>query len=326
MLSGCVDMGNQPLTSKTPGNLYRSIFRPYAGLLDHRSHQTSDLSPPNLLTPGSRTESNNNLRNATTLLDRNIGKAENFSTRLEAGIQRQKAEGKDVSRLEALFERYNLLVNEAKNYRALAAKAVSEENNSSITDSNLENNSSEYLEREYLIKSQMCMIQANYVLREIFNELQHLMPESVELNDASHLSASGDGMVNLIGNFTLNLHMEKGEMAIPDISQDSEIYINGDYAVDEKTDKQGMVNLYHIHSADVKISGSRKTVLLRSKNISLTADGQGYVAFLGNGTYSVEEAGGIIKEQNWAHPFFREGTNPDEYWPDGRDNNTKTVK
>jgi len=25
-------------------------------------------------------------------------------------------------------------------------------------------------------------------------------------------------------------------------------------------------------------------------------------------------------------PFFREGTNPDEYWPDGRDNSTKTVK
>lgn len=264
ILSGCVDMGNQPLTSKTPESLYRSIFHPYAGLLYHRSHQASDLSPPNLLAPGSRTESNNTLRNATTLLDRNIGKAEIVSMRLEVGIQRQKAEGKDVSRLETLLEKYNLLVNEAKNYRALASKAVSEENNSSITDSNLENNSSEYLEREYLIKSQMYMIQANHVLREIFNELQHLMPESVELNDVSHLSASGDGMVNLMGNFTIKLHMEQGEMVIPDISQDSEIYINGDYVVDDKTNKQGMVNLYHIYSADMNISGSRKTVLLRN--------------------------------------------------------------
>lgn len=325
MISGCVDTGKQPLTAKAPVNLYKNIFYPYAGLLDHRNYQMPEVPHPDLFPSGSRSEPMNSLRDATSLLDRNIERAEIVSKKLEEGIQRQKAEGKDVSRLEALLDKYKLLVNEAKNYRALADKAFTEENNRSVTDSNLENNSTEYLEREYLIKSQMCMIQANYVLREIFKELQHQMPGSVVLNDTSHLSASGAGMVNLMGNFTLNLHMEKGEMAIPAISQNSEVYIKGDYTFEEKTDTQGDVDLYHISSADVKISGSHKMVLLRGQNISLTTDGEGYAAFLGNGTYSIEEAGGIKKEENWAHPFFREGTNPDEYGPDGRVNNITTV-
>ena len=72
-----------------------------------------------------------------------------------------------------------------------------------------------------------------------------------------------------------------------------------------------VLRMYHIHSADVKISGSRKTVLLRGSNITLTAaDGEGYAVFLGNGTYRIEDAGEIIKEQNWADPFPKEGMNP----------------
>jgi hypothetical protein len=258
--------------------------------------------------------------------------------RLEAGIQRQKVEGKNISRVEALLEKYKLLVEEAKKYRALADAAVSEENDSSIVNS--ENSSSENLKREYLIESQNNMIRANDILKEIFKELQHLMPGSEELNGMSRLSAAGEGMVNLMGNFTLNLHVEEGEMAVPVLSQDSEIYIKGDYTFEKKTDMQGKMRVYDILSADVKISGSHKAVMLRGKNITLTAEGEGYAAFLGNGTYRIEEAGGVKKEQNWAHPFFTEGKNPgeqglnglgehepddpDEHGPDGKNHDSVT--
>ena len=90
-------------------------------------------------------ESIQNLREATFLLDSNIEKAEIISTRLEEGIQRFKAEGEDVSRLEALLEEYNRLLEEAKEYRALADAAADEGNNSSTTDS--ENGSSESTEK-----------------------------------------------------------------------------------------------------------------------------------------------------------------------------------
>ena len=318
--SGCVDTGAQPLSSKAPENLYRSIFYPYVGLLDHRHLETSTSDS------GVREENSHypsegqryvfvvhDLGDATFLLDRNIKKAEIISARLEEGIQYYKAEGKDVSKLEALHEKYDLLIEDAKRYRALADAVVSEENNSSIVNSG--SSSSENARMEYLIKSQKSMIQANIVLREIFKEFQRLMPWGEEINNTSKLSAAGDGKVSLIGNFIVNLHLEKGDIAIPDLSPDSEIHMTGDYVFQEKTGMQGdVLRLYHIYSADAKIRGSRKTVLLRGSNITLNATGgEGYVVLLGSGTYRIEDTGGVIKEQKWANPFPEEGTDPGKY-------------
>jgi hypothetical protein len=320
IISGCVDTGAQPPSSKAPENLYRSIFYPNVGLLDHRHLETSTSGP------GVREENSHypsegqryvfvvrNLGDATFLLDRNIKKAEMISARLEEGIQYYKAEGKDVSKLEALHEKYDLLVEDAKRYRALADAAVSEENNSSIVNSG--NSSSENARMEYLIKSQKSMIQANIVLREIFKEFQRLMPWGEEINNTSKLSATGDGKVSLVGNFILNLHLEKGDIAIPDLSPDSKIHVTGNYIFQEKTGMQGdVLRLYHIYSADAKILGSSKTVLLRGSNITLNATGgEGYVVFIGSGTYRIEDTGGMIKEQKWANPFPEEGTDPNKY-------------
>jgi hypothetical protein len=306
--SACVDAGDHALSSKATENLYRNIFYPYTGLLNHRGTELSDPSvqeqtPYSSNGPGC--ERAYNLRNATLLLDRNIEKAEVISARIEEGIQHYKAEGKDVRKLETLLQKYNLLVEDAKKYRALADSAIAEEKNSSITNSDLENYSSENTRREYLIKSQKSMIQANIVLKEIFNEFQRLMPGSEEINNTSSVSAVGDGRASLVGDFTLNLHLERGDVAIPDLSPDSEINITGDYIFEQKTDMQeNVLNFYHIFSADMKISGSRKTVLLRGSNITLTATGgEGYVLFQGDGTYRIEEMDGTIKEESWANPF-----------------------
>jgi hypothetical protein len=321
VISGCVDEEVQPSTSGAPECLYRVIFCPYAGPLDCEGPGMPGMhppSPPDGPYPGY--ESVHNLREATFLLDSNIEKAEIISMRLESGIERYKAEGEDVGRLEALHEEYNLLVEEAKQYRALADTATGEENNSSVTSSDAYNGSSEDMKREYLIRSQESMIQANHVLKDIFDEIQFLMPGSEELNSTSRLSAAGEGKAILMGSFTLNLHLEKGKMAIGDLSSDSEIDIEGDYTFEEKTDMHDKVRLYDINSADVKVSGSSKTVLLSNENITLTADGEGYAAFQGNGTYSVEEAGETVKEGSWAKPFFEERMDYGEDGPDGNDN------
>lgn len=307
--SGFVNAGDNALSSKAAENLYRKIYYPYTGLPNHHSTETSNSRMQEM----HHQDSFNgpvyirvhNLRNATFLLDRNIAKAEVISSRLEEGIQYYKAEGKDVNKLEALLQKYRLLVEDAKKYRALADSAVTEEKNSSITDSDLENDSSEDTRREYLIRSQKSMIQANIVLREIFNEFQQLMPGSEEISNTSRLRASGDGRASLVGNFTLDLHLERGDIIILDHSPDSEINITGDYFFEKKADMQeNTLNLYHIFSADMEISGSRKTVLLRGSNITLTAaGGEGYVLFQGDGTYRIEETDGTIEEQRWANPF-----------------------
>jgi hypothetical protein len=312
MISGCIDMEKQPLTLKAPGGLYRSIFYPNVGLQDHRNFSMPDDHPSDLFPPQSGTESITDINNATSVLDNNIQKADIASKRLENVIQRQKAEGKNVSDVEALLKKYKLLVAEANKNRALADNDTAAQNNISIDESTIEDNSSENLRKEYLIKTQDCMIQANEVMKEIFAGLQRLMPGSIELNSTSHLRATGDGIVNIMGNLTLNLHIESGEMGVPSISQDSKLNIKGDYTFDQNSDMQGRMSLYRINSADVTINGSRKAVMLRGKNITLTADGDGVVTFQGNGTYSIEDAGGLKTEQKWARPFYEEGTIPDQ--------------
>lgn len=326
LLSGCVDKEAQPLNSEAPGdryisayinNLYRSIFYPYT--VDCGGPETPDFPPQTPGGPNSDLESTQHLRDATSLLDSNIEKAENISTRLEEGIQRFKADGEDVSKLEALLEEYNRLIEEAKEYRALA-DASAEGNNSSIEDSeDSEYSSSENTQREYLIRSQKSMIRATHVLKEIFEEFQSMMPGNEELNNTSRLIASGEGKVFLTGGFALNIHLENGGMIIPEISPDSEVYIKGDYTFEEKNDMQNEVLVYYIQSADVVISGSLKTVMLSGTNITLTADGEGYSTLMGNGTYKVEDAGETIKEENWAIPFFEGKKGPDEFGPGGKD-------
>jgi hypothetical protein len=307
--SACVDAQDHSLSSKATENLYRNIFYPYTGLSNHRDTEISDPGiqevHPHYSTSEPGYEHVHSLRKATLLLDRNIEKAEMISVRLEEGIQHYRAEGKDVRKLETLLQKYNLLVEDAKKYRALADTTVAEEKSSSITNTDLENYSSENTSREYLISSQKSMIQANIVLKEIFNEFQRLMPGSEEVNNTSRLSAAGDGRASLIGNFTLNLHLERGDIAILDLSPDSEINITGDYVFEQKTDMQeNVLNHYNILYADMKISGSRKTVLLRGSNITLTAaGGEGYVLFQGDGTYRIEQTDGTIKEMSWANLF-----------------------
>lgn len=323
VISGCVDAEAQLPASRVQEELYRTIFYPYTGLLDREGPGMQGMYPHNFPPGGPHLgyESVHKLRDATSLLDSNIKKAEMISVRLESVVERYKAEGEDVSRLEALVEEYNLLIDDAKQNRALADVTAGEENNSSVMNSGAYDGSSEDMEREYLIRSQESMIEANYVLKDIFDEMQMLMPGSEELSSTSRLSAAGKGRAILMGSFTLKMHLEKGKMAIGDLSSDSEIDIEGDYTFEEKTDMHDKVFLYHINSADVKVSGSSKTVMLSNENITLTADGEGYAAFQGNGTYSVQEEGETDKEEVWARPLFEEGTGHGEHGPDRKDDN-----
>ena len=322
MISGCVDKDAKAFTYTPSEDLARTIFFPYIGLLNNHS---GDFPAPDV-SPGPKPD----LKFTTSLLDNDIEKAENISLKIKTGIERYKAGGKDVSRLEALLEDYDRLINEAKQYRALADKSFETENNSSTENNSQYNVSSENLGKDYLVLSQKKMMQANRVLRDIFDEIQSLSHGSEELNNTSQLISIGQGKAMFMGSFTLNMHLENGEMAILDLSNDSEIDINGNYTFEEKNndspdmdDSHNKVRLYYINSSDVNISGSRKTILLSCENINLTSDGEGYAAFQGNGTYIIEEAGKIVKEEKWTTPFFEDRMSSEEHKPSRRNNNTE---
>ncbi len=307
-ITGCVDAEAQPFTYKAPTNLYRSIFYPYTGLLNPQDpgmqgehpypYDSSYTERPPLGGAPSGCSNPENplqvspgpLRDATALLDSNIEKAEDIATRIELGLKYFQADGQDVSTLQELFEEYTRLIEEAKEYRELADSASGEEN-------------SYETQREYLVRSQESMMQANLVLKEIFEEFQRLMPGSARINETDRLSAEGSGKAVLSGSFTLNMHLENGVLAILELSPDSAVYIKGAYRFEEQTDGPHTVFLYYIQSADIEIPGSRKAVLLNAENISLTAsEGKGQATFYGNGTYAIENAGGMNdEEKRWAN-------------------------
>ena len=211
------------------------------------------------------------------------------------------------------------LVEEAKHYRALAASSSGKEDSSPGMNEDSEDGLPvESSEKEYLIQSQKRMIRANLVLKDIFEEFKRLMPGSRELKKPDRLSAKGEGRVTLMGSFDLNLHLQEGEMAVMHLSPDSTIKIEGDYTLEIIDDRQENMLIYHIQSADVEISGSRKMLLLSGENITVEADGEGYAAFFGNGTYSIEDADGIKKEEQWAvNLFFEEKMGPRKTRKDG---------
>lgn len=294
---GCADAKSQPLTYNAPGELYMSIFFPYVGLLSPGAHNMPEgyTQYPYQDQPFSRdfTESpgqdySRDLREATGLLDSNIKKAEETSQKIEVGIQQLQAKEEDVGRLEELYGEYTSLIEDAKRYRELSISVSGEE---PVDETQV----------KYLVLSQNSMIQANFVLKEIFGEFQHRMLRTEQLNN-SRLNAEGSGRVILVGSFTLNAHLENGVMAILGLSSDSAIYIKGDYTFEEQKEGTYNVLLYNIRYADIEIPGSSNTVLLNAEKISLeVADGKGSVTFLGNGTYTIEDANGTKRAEDWTN-------------------------
>lgn len=306
--SGCADPQTQPVINKHQGDLHRSIFYPYAGLLKGEDIPGPEGPHPGMpeghYPPGS-------LQDAELMLDENIVKAETISARLETGIQYLKQQGKDVDRLESLLEEYNSLVEEAKYYLGLAISASEGENTTGTNNGPDNGLKAENIETEYLMQSQKSMIRASLVLKDIFEEFKLLMPGNEELNETDRLSAEGEGKVTLMGSFDLNLHLEEGEIAV--MSPNSIIKIEGNYTLEIKEGRPDNIIVYYIRSADLEVSGSRKILLLSGKNITVEAGGEGYATFLGNGTYIVEDTGGMKKEEQWAaESFFNEEMGPEK--------------
>jgi nitroimidazol reductase NimA-like FMN-containing flavoprotein (pyridoxamine 5'-phosphate oxidase superfamily) len=301
--SGCADSPQaHPINYKYHGDLYRSIFYPYAGLLKGDEMPGTCPQGPAPGIPEDQ-DSSHSLQDAALMLAKNIVKAESISARLEPGVQYLRDQGKDVSRLESLLEEYNGLVEEAKYYLELAVSSSGKDESTAGTNNGSEDGSSvENIEKECLIQSQKSMIRASLVLKDIFDEFKLLMPGNEELNETDFLSAAGEGRVTLMGSFDLKLHLEEGEIAV--MSPDSVIIIEGDYVLEIKEGRPENIFVYHIRSADLEVSGPRKTLLVSGENITVEADGEGYASFLGNGTYIVEDADGMKREEQWAVDSF----------------------
>lgn len=311
-----------PAVHRIPGNLHEMIYLQYRDAPYYEELHEGSTDPQNPF-QGNPNPHNPyfddperspytgmpemDLERATLMLDENIKKAEMISTRLEGGIRQLREDGKDVSKLEALLEEYNGLMGEAKQYRKLADEAYDSVDNGTALSENLQNPvNAEKTGRDYLIGSQKKMMAANRVLENMFREFHHVTPGTEELDETEKLTAQGSGVAVLSGSFRLEMHLENTGLIIKEMTPDSAIYIKGDYEIEEISEMGRKVPAYIISSADVEITGTHKTVMLKSENISLTVrEGWGYTSLFGNGTYSIENEEGLKQEKNWGG-FFPE--------------------
>ena len=90
-ISGCIYTEPQPLNYNASENIHRIIFYPYPGLLGHEG-QMPDVHPHDL-SEGPGFKSVHNLKNATSILDRNLKKQKLFQCIFRQGSNIIKKKG-----------------------------------------------------------------------------------------------------------------------------------------------------------------------------------------------------------------------------------------
>lgn len=101
------------------------------------------------------------------------------------------------------------------------------------------------------------------------------------------LTAQGNGRASVHGNGSISIS-GSGVLTIQDFAGDAVITVSGDGARRE----QDSIVVYAGFAGTAEISGSDVRVLLRGRNIDLTASGTGRVLLRGRGTYTVNGTSG----------------------------------
>lgn len=100
------------------------------------------------------------------------------------------------------------------------------------------------------------------------------------------LTAWGDGSAAIRGNGTVNI-AGNGVLYVMDRAGDAEIMVSGNGERTEREYYGHTVLIYRGFDGEATISGSHIGVLLRGKDIHLTAEGTGHVVLKGEGEYTV---------------------------------------
>ncbi|TQD27627.1 hypothetical protein [Methanolobus vulcani] len=220
-----------------------------------------------------------------------------MALRLENEIMRMEARGEDVTELEGLLEQYNAHIAEAEQYQEQARSGNGQGQMQSVQN---------------MRQAGTSMRQANGVLEEMLMELKQYREGLVTLTGDGVLSAEGDGIAVISGNFTMSFNADNATLVIKDMAGDAEVDIEdatyGYSNIDAgNSDVDNRAYVYHNLTGDVIIEGTRLTVTLRGTDITLDVEGSGNMIFTGEGTYEVE---GVEKE--WTAPEVDDEENTEE--------------
>lgn len=210
--------------------------------------------------------------------------------RLENEIATMKENGEDVKELEELLAQYKERMNDTNKSREQARNLYLEGNGTNAQNMREANT--------YLQQAGKDIRESNAILRNMLKELHQHRQGVIVLAGSETLSAEGNGTAVISGDVEIDLTATDAKLVIKDLAGDAQVNTdNADYessnidAGNSKDNNRAFVFLNL--TGDVHIAGSRLTVMLRSSDMELTAEGTGTAVLSGNGTYEYTANSGV---------------------------------
>ncbi|OPY22179.1 MAG: hypothetical protein A4E24_00221 [Methanomethylovorans sp. PtaU1.Bin093] len=230
----------------------------------------------------------------TTFVDEKVGtylnRSVSLSERLSKEIETLQQQGKDTTELEELLQGYNGLIEQARQNRERAREAYQNGDDTS---------------REYWSASAENLKDANAVLARISQILKTYRQGVVSLNGDGTLLAEGNGTAVLSGDITAEMTIDDAQLVIKDHAGDAKIKISNGSEIFLELDnslaaEQKRALVYSDLTANVSISGSRLTIMVKGTEVDLKVEGIGSAVLSGEGTYT---AGTGEESKHWASQF-----------------------
>ena len=209
-----------------------------------------------------------------------VEKSEKLSDRLDAEIDKLADQGVDTTSLEDKLDRFDDKIVCARTSHILAKDALEDGDPDEV--------------RQAVRRANVCIRDANQILREIFRELREYRAGSVILDGTGTLTAEGSGTALVRGDVEMQLSADAGSFSVCDRAGDMAINVAGEGT---RTD-DGSIVIYTGFNGDATITGSDVVVTMTGTGIELAVDGTGTAVLIGTGSYEV--AGGRSGE--WRNP------------------------
>ncbi|MEA1944577.1 MAG: hypothetical protein U9N07_04480, partial [Euryarchaeota archaeon] len=228
------------------------------------------------------------LRHTKYMIAARIGtfleKSEILSDRLDEKISDLEVQGIDTENLRSNLEDYDEKIKCVReNYDD--AKEFFDDGNTDEA-------------RRSIHEANVCIRDANHILKEIFKELREYRTGSVVLNGTGILTAEGSGRAMIRGAIEMSLTADAGSLSVCDRASDVNITISGNGT----RTQQDSTMVYTGFNGTAYINGTDVTVTIRGSGVDLMAEGKGTAVLVGNGSYSVTQNGEAISSGEWREP------------------------
>ncbi|WP_305064806.1 hypothetical protein [Methanococcoides sp.] len=227
-----------------------------------------------------------------------LEKIDGVSERLQNEIDSLTEDGEDTEDLQEMLDDYNALIEEAKQAHEHAREAYQ----------NGEDDAGEQLRKSIRLTNE-----ANTKLRALVQEMKGFRQGYVTLAGECLIDAEGDGTIVLSGELEVEFTATNATIVIKDLAGDAEIKLDGDYEQfdEDSTGDGSYAFVYHNFTGEVKIEGSRLTVMVRGEDITIKAEGTGSTSLSGEGSYKIEKDDEST-ELEWAAPKISDNDEDDD--------------